>query len=88
MSGNPWPKIATRSELARLEASRPKPQAVPSLTPDGPETVTVRQRLDGLREHRIGELRERLQGVRDGLEADHAFARMGGLAKSDFGRSR
>ena len=84
----PAPVIATQAELNHLEAHRPAPAAEPHLTPIGPQTAAVHERVNAFRESRVTDLQDRLQRAREGMETDHAFAVLGGRARADFERSR
>ena len=82
------PAIATKAELDHLAANRPEPVSELHLTPDGPEAIDVHKQVNAMAEKRIGDLQERLQRAREGVETDHAFAQIQDRAGADFERSR
>ena len=82
------PAIATRAELDHLVETRPQPAPQRHLTPDGMAAPSIQDRLRAMRETRIGELQDRLQNARQGLEWGHASAQMQDKAKVEFERSR
>lgn len=84
----PPPEITTKVELDHLTDTRPEPAPEPHLTPDGPDTAAVKEQLAVSDERRIGELRDRLQQLRDGTDRDFTFAALEGKAQADFGRER
>ena len=82
------PAIATKAELDHLTDNRLEPVSELHLTPDGPEAIDVREQVNAVAEKRIGDLQERLQRAREGIETDHAFAQVQDRAGADFERSR
>lgn len=82
------PSISTKAEFDRLTEERSRLAPEMHLRPVGPEVADVQERLSRLRESRMGDIHERLQAARNGLETNHAFARLTGKAKGDFGHSR
>jgi len=79
---------ATKAELEKRVASRPKPKIERHLTPKGPQIVKLRQTLDRANENRIIHLRERLDKAKAGFEKDRGKALMRGRAKEAFDRGR
>ena len=84
----PPPAIATKAELDHLTANRLEPVSELHLTPDGLEATDVREQVNAMAEKRIGDLQERLQRAREGIETDHAFAQIQDRVGADFERSR
>ena len=82
------PDIATKAELDHLIETRPSPTTELHLTPNGWEAGEVNRQVAVSHENRIVDLNDRLQRTRETLERDHAFARLEGLARVDFERSR
>ena len=80
--------IATRAELDRRIASRPKPTIEQRLTIDGWRQQEVHRKLNTFLENRIKALEGRLDKARNGLDRDFRLARPRGQARADFDRSR
>ena len=84
----PPPAIATKAELDLLTANRPEPISETHLRPNAPQATDVHEQVNAMMEKRIGNLQERLQRARQGIETDHAFAQIQDRAGADFERSR
>lgn len=80
--------VATKAELERRIAARPKPRAELHLTPNGWEASEVRRNIDQEAERRIRHLDERLKKAREAFENNHARALLRGRARQDFDRGR
>lgn len=85
---SPFHPIKTNAELVKHLRERPVPRAEPHLTIGGSIEVSVKERLNRLRECRIRELHSGLRGAQERTESDFAFASLGGRARADFGRGR
>lgn len=87
-SAAPARPLTTSAELKARIAERKAPEVRPSLTPGGALETDVHTQVRAANEARIRELRERLEAARDGLNRNHAKARLTGHARADFDRSR
>ena len=82
------PPIATRAELDRRIAGRPKPTTERRLTIDGWQQQEVHRQVNAFAESRIKALESRLNRARQGLERDVRTAAVRGRARADFERNR
>jgi len=82
------PGIATRAELDRRRADRPKLVTGLHLSPPGLDMGDVKRRLQDLNEARIKQLETRLTDMRSKLRHDLAHSKLKGRVRGDFDRSR
>ena len=76
--------IATRAELDRRIASRPKPTTGRHLTIDGWQRTEVHRIVNAFTENRIKELASRLEQARQGLQRDFRTAGPHSRAPEEF----
>lgn len=80
--------LSTAAELQQRIADRPTPRAEPHLTPDNQDAREVEKQVNRESESRIGDLKQRLQNMRDRAEHAQAWARLPGHSRAAFNKAR